>query len=280
MAGEELLERQAGRRLAQLAAAAVADLDDLARRQHHLHRDHQVARVAEARAQQRPATGPDPPADQRARVRGRVVGIEDAVPAQLLVELEHVDARPDGHRAVHEVDLVDLVHELAVDEDAAAVAQRHGAVGQARPAGARDDRDAAPVGELDRLGHLMRGARQHGHVGHVLGPAVHRERRRHARAVHARGQARQHAVVVVVDRAQLVDDRVVDGALDRDASCRHLRAARVPPTSMPADSASDLEQVEHLEWRSAASESGRSDHGHALTRASTSSASRARPGAG
>ena len=141
VAGEQLLEVERGRGLAQLAPAAVADLGDLAGRQHDLHRDDVLARVAEARAEQRPAAGADPPADQRARVRRRVVGIEDAVPLELLVELEHVDARPDGDRAVHEVDLVDLVHQLDVDEDPAA--QRDGAVGQPGAAGARHDRDAA-----------------------------------------------------------------------------------------------------------------------------------------
>ena len=234
VAGEQLLEVERGRGLAQLAAAALADLDDLAGRQHDLHRDHVVARVAEARAEQRPAAGADPPADQRARVRRRVVGIEDAVALELLVELEHVDARPDGDRAVHEVDLVDLVHQLDVDEDAAA--QRHGAVGQAGAAGARDDRDAQPVGELDDLGDLLRGAREDRHVGHVLRPAVDGERRRDARADHARAEVGQHAVVVADDRAQLVDDRVVDGALEGDA---HARASALvcPPTSIPADCA-------------------------------------------
>ena len=222
--------------LRSLRPAAVADLGDLAGRQHDLHRDHVLARVAEARAQQRPAAGADAPADQRARVRGGVVGIEDAVALELLVELEHVDARPDRDGAVHEVDLVDLVHQLDVDEDAAA--QRHGAVGEPGPAGARHDRDAQAVGELDDLRDLLGGGRQHRDVGHVVGPAVDRERRRDARAVDPRAEVGQDAVGVAGDRAQLVEDRVVDRALERDAHGVASRAACVwPPTSMPADCA-------------------------------------------
>ena len=129
VAGEQLLERQPGRGLAQLAAASLADLHDLAGRQDDLHRDDEVTRVAEARPEQRPSARPDAPADERARIGRRVVGIEDAVWSQLLVELEHVDARPDRDRAVHEVELVDAVDQLDVDADAAA--QRHRSVGQA-----------------------------------------------------------------------------------------------------------------------------------------------------
>ena len=139
---------------------------------------------------------------------------------------------PDGGGAVHEVDLVDQVHQLHVDEDPAA--QRHGAVREPGAAGARDHRDAQPVGELHDLGDLLRRARQDRHVGHELGPAVHRERRRHARAVHARAEVGQHAVVVADDRAQLVDHAVVDRALERDG--HDVTSARVcPPTSIPAD---------------------------------------------
>ena len=96
-----------------------------------------------------------------------------------------------------------------------------------------------PVGELDDLGDLLRGAREDRDVGHVLGPAVHRERRRDARAVHARAEVGQHAVVVADDRAQLVDDRVVDRALEGDAHGRASRAGACvwPPTSIPADCA-------------------------------------------
>ena len=82
------------------------------------------------------------------------------------------------------------------------------------------------------------GGREHGDVGHVVGPAVDRERRRDARAVDPRAEVGQDAVGVADDRAQLVEDRVVDRALERDAHGVASRAACVwPPTSMPADSA-------------------------------------------
>ena len=73
--------------------------------------------MTEARAQQREATAGDPPADQGAGVRRGCVGEEDAVPLQLLVELQHADARADGDSPIGQVDLVDLVHPLDVDED-------------------------------------------------------------------------------------------------------------------------------------------------------------------
>ena len=69
VAHEQVLELVAGRRLADLPAAAVADADDLAGREHDLEADDEVARVAVAAADQRPAARPDAPADERARVR-------------------------------------------------------------------------------------------------------------------------------------------------------------------------------------------------------------------
>ena len=60
---------------------------------------------------------------------------------------------PTVTRAVGQVDLVDLVHPLDVDEDAAA--QRDRAVVQAGAAGPRDDRDPRAVGQLDDLRHLL-----------------------------------------------------------------------------------------------------------------------------
>ena len=55
VAREELLEREAGGGLSELAAAALGDLDDLAGGEDDLHADHEVARVAVAGAEQRPA---------------------------------------------------------------------------------------------------------------------------------------------------------------------------------------------------------------------------------
>ena len=81
VAHEQVLELVAARRLADLAPAAVADPDDLAGRQHDLEADDQVAGVPVAAADQRPAVGADPAAHQRARVRGRVVRIDEAVAA-------------------------------------------------------------------------------------------------------------------------------------------------------------------------------------------------------
>ena len=156
-AHEQLLQAVARRARPRLHAAALADADDLARRQHDLERDHQLAHVAEPRAEQRPAVGADAPAHQRARVRRRVVGIHDAVRAQQLVQLHHVDAGADRDGALGQVDLEHPVHALDVDQDA--VVQRHGAVDQAGAAGARHDRDALAVGELDDLRHLLGGGR-------------------------------------------------------------------------------------------------------------------------
>src|SRR5215208_4655291 len=68
VAGEELLEIEPGRGLAQLAPSAVADLDDLSRRQHALHRNHEVLSVAVAGAQEGPAARADAPAHKRAGV--------------------------------------------------------------------------------------------------------------------------------------------------------------------------------------------------------------------
>ena len=121
-------------------ADAVADVHDLAGWKDVVEAEHEVTAVAVPRADERPATGADPSADQRARVRRRVVRVDQAVSAEHLVELEHVDPGPDRARAVVEVDLVDLVHPLDVDEDP--VVQRHGAVGQAGAAVSRHDRDS------------------------------------------------------------------------------------------------------------------------------------------
>ena len=169
---------------------------------------------------------------------------------------------------------MDLVHQLDVDEDAAA--QRDGAVGEPGAAGAR-----ARPGCRSRLASLTTSEtssaerREHGDVGHVVGPAVDGERRRDARAVDARAEVGEHAVGVADDRAQLVDDRVVDRALERDAHGRASRAAACvwPPTSMPADCATSSNRSITSSGcsRRPASDSGRSDHGQALISVSTSS---------
>ena len=88
----------------------------------------------------------------------------------------------------------------------------------------------------------------------------------------------QHAVVVADDRAQLVDDRVVDRALEGDG---HARASALvcPPTSIPADCATSSNRSITSSGSSAsapACDSGRSDHGQALISVSTSSCLRAR----
>src|SRR5690606_12716508 len=97
---EEVLELEAGAALADLAAAAIADLDDLAGGQDHLEADHEVAGMSVSASDERPAAGADAAADQRARIAGRVVREHDVVLPQLLVELEHVDAGADGDGAV------------------------------------------------------------------------------------------------------------------------------------------------------------------------------------
>ena len=113
--------------------------EDLAGRQHLVEAQHEVARVAVSGSDQRPAAGADPASDQRARVRSRIVGVDQPVPRQLLVELEHVDAGADRAGAVVQVDLVDLVHPLDVDDDPAA--QRDRSVGEPGPAVTGHDRD-------------------------------------------------------------------------------------------------------------------------------------------
>ena len=151
VAGEELLEvERRARGLAQLAAAALADLDDLAGRQDDLHRDHVVARVAEAGAEQRPAAGADPAADQRARVRRRVVGIEDAVRAcssslslSMLMPGPTVTVR--STRSISWIWFISLQSIRMPPRSGTAPSLRPGA------AGARDDRDLQAVGELDDL---------------------------------------------------------------------------------------------------------------------------------
>jgi hypothetical protein len=143
---------------------------------------------------------------------------------------------------------VDLVHELDVDEDPAALGDR--AVRQARPARARDHGDPEAVGELDHLGDLLGGLREDRHVGHVVGPAVHGERRGHPGAVHPRGRVGQHAVGVADDRAQLLDHRLVDRALVRDGA--HAWASDTGPVGVAAGldarrQRDELEEVEDLE---------------------------------
>ena len=177
VAHEQRLERVAGRALGQLRAAAVAEADDVAGREHVDEAEHEVARVPVARADQRPAARADPAADERARVGRRVVGIDQPVPARARsLSLSMFMPGADGAGAVLEVELVDLVEPLEVEQDA--VAQRDGAVGQAGAARARHDRDAEAVGDPDDLRDLLRAGREHDDVGQVVGPAVDRERRR------------------------------------------------------------------------------------------------------
>src|SRR5215212_11032655 len=85
VSSEELLQLQPSRGFPEFPSTTVADLDDLARRQYDLHRHHEVARVSVASVEERKAARPNPPADERARIRGGVVGIEDAVALELLV---------------------------------------------------------------------------------------------------------------------------------------------------------------------------------------------------
>ena len=205
VAHEEVLELVAAGGLADLVADPVADVHHLAGGQHVVEAEHQVAGVAVAGADQRPAAGADPAADQRAGVRRRVVGVDQPVLAEHLVELEHADAGADGDRAVLEVELLDLVHPLDVDDDAAA--QRDGAVGEAGAAVAGHDRDPQLVGDPDDAGDLLGARRQDGEVGEPLGPAVHRERRGDPGAVVAVRLGRQD-LVVGQDRAQRGDDLV------------------------------------------------------------------------
>ncbi len=233
VAHEQRLERVAGRALGHLRPAAVAEAHDLAGREHVDEAQHEVARVAVARADQRPAARADPAADERARVGRGVVGIDQPVLAQHLVELEHVDPGADRAGAVLEVDLVDLVEALEVEQDA--VAQRHGAVGEAGAAGARDDGDAEAVGDPDDLGDLLRAAGEHDDVGQVVGPAVHGERRR----ARGRGACRAGLLVIRCSAPRTCGELLQRAVVDARRAATALMPASVrPPTSIPSDSAS------------------------------------------
>ena len=222
--------------------------------------------MAVAAADERPAARADAPADERAGVRRRVVGIDEAVRLELLGELEHVDPRLHGDRSVLEVDLEDPVHELHVDHDP--VPQRHGPVGQPGAARARDDGDALAVGELHDLGDLLRRGRQDDGLGDELLPAVGRERRRDPRAVEERRAAGED-VLLAADRDELVDQGVG-------------RARSPSQTSNPAASATSSKMSKtSIPCSLPCSSSGRSDQGQAETSVSTPSrARRPRPAAG
>ena len=178
---------------------------------------------------------------------------------ELLVELEHVDARPDGHRAVHEVDLVDLVHQLAVDHDAAA--ERDGAVAETGAAGSRDDRNPMAVGEARPprrpLGRSSGGSPRRGSARPNGAPGTGR-----TRAERSRGLVGADPLVVADDRFELLDDVVVDGGLERGPG----------HGSIPAESASSSNRSRTPMFASSpAALSGRSDQGQALISVSTSS---------
>ena len=161
--------------------------------------------MAVAAADQRPAARPDPPADERARVRGGVVRIDEAERLQLLGELQHVDPRLDRDRPVLDVDLEDLVHELHVDEDP--VPKRHRSVREPCRASARHDGDALAVRELHDLRDLLRRRGQDDGLRDELLPSVGRERRRDPSAVEERRAAGED-VLLAADRDELVDQRV------------------------------------------------------------------------
>ena len=222
VAHEQVLELVAARGLADLVPDAVADVHHLAGGQHVVEAEHQVAGVPVARTDQRPAARADASADQRARVRRRVVGVEQPVAGELLVELEHVDAGADGDSAVLEVELLDRVHPLDVDDDA--TAQGYGAVGEAGAAVAGYDGHPQVVGDPDDAGDLLGAGRQHREVGQPLGPAVHRERCRDTRPVVAVRLGGED-LLVAQHGAQCGDDLVE--TLDRDGHDRY-HAVRTP----------------------------------------------------
>ena len=134
-----------------------------------------------------------------------------------------------------------------------------------------------PVGELDDLRDLLRGAREHGDVGHVVGPAVDRERRRDARAVDARGlrlgRTRSSSPMIARSSSTTASSTALLNATLM-AAPRRAGACVWPPTSIPADCATSSNRSITSSGCSAAapaSDSGRSDHGHALISVSTSS---------
>ena len=179
----------------------------------------------------------DPTSDEGAGVRRGRVREEHAVLLELLVELQHADARADRDRPVREVDLVDLVHSLDVDEDASA--QGDSAVVEPRASRPRNDRDPGEVGQLDDLRDLLRRPGQDDDSGQVLCPAVDREGRGDPGPVRAARQTRQHGAGLVHDRLELRDHARVhrhDGRGGHGAVSRS-DAPRRPPMSIPADSA-------------------------------------------
>ena len=108
----------------------------------------------------------------------------------------------------------------------------------------------------------MRGLREDHDVREVLGPAVHRERRGDAGPERAGRLVGADAQVVADDRPELVDDVVVDGALEGDGA----------HGSIPALIASSSNRsITPMLASCPAVDSGRSDHGQALISVSTSS---------
>jgi hypothetical protein len=161
--------------------------------------------VPVARSDQRPPSRPDAAPDQRAWIRSGIVGVDDPVAPQLLVELQHVDAGLDGDRAVDEIDIEDLVHSFDVDENSAG--HGHGPIRQPSAAGAWHNRNLVGVCELYDLGYLLGRLRQNDDIRDVLVPPVHGEGSGHACPVVETRFVRQN-VVGTEDAPQLIGDRV------------------------------------------------------------------------
>src|SRR5437870_266861 len=84
---------------------AIPDEDDLAGGGDHLETQDEVAGVAVAGSDQRPAARADPASHQRTGVRGRVVRVDEPVAGEHLVEFQHADADTDSRRSVLAIDL-------------------------------------------------------------------------------------------------------------------------------------------------------------------------------
>ena len=143
----------------------------------------------------------------------------------LFGELQHVDPGLDRHRSVLEVELEDPVHELDVDEDP----WRSGTAPSVSPVPpARGTTGIRSRFASHDLGDLLGRGGEDDDVGHVVVPAVHRERRGDARSVESR-RAPGEDVLFAADRDELVED----GVGDRDG--RHVSPPG-PPTRRQAPS--------------------------------------------
>ena len=225
-----------------------------------------------ARADQRPAAGADPPADQRARVGGRVVGIDQPVRAEPLVELEHVDARrrPCTVRFSRSSSWIWFIRLRSTHDPAAAAGPRRRS-GRCRRRAARPGRRSAlAIRTIAATSSVLSGRttsvgqRARPSDGPGTAPAP------------GRGCSRSGFDVIRIcsgaeDRARARSTRSSSRSAVRHDSPPPRRAAVT--RSMPERLGEQLVDVDDVDLAAPRRPptSGRSDHGQALTSVSTSS---------